>query len=113
MFEIIQVGKTYQGVIDTSAAYKGSICYKKGFNTAGQVLLDLATNSVTAAVAMYPIDKKIFREDLSDNDNIINKFAKGDRCIYYAGGIYRTNMVKYSRVSILLVRCCSILLQIR
>ena len=92
MFEVLDKQNAFVGVVNTSAAYRGSICYKQGVNSSGQVLLNLATNSVTGAMAQYPIDKITMRDDLADSAAAINAFAKNERCIFYEGGIFRTNL---------------------
>lgn len=97
MFEILIKKDAYVGVINTSyAVTRGTICYKQGINTSGQILLNVPTSSVHAALAMYPVDKITMRDDLGDTSTAINQFSKGERCIYYEGGTFRTDVFVYS-----------------
>lgn len=95
MFEVLHKEDAYVGVVNTSYASvrRGTICYKQGINSSGEVLLNVPTNSVLACGACYPIDKITMRDDLSDTVAAIDYFKKGERCIYYEGGIFRTDLV--------------------
>lgn len=98
MFEVLDYVKKWTGVVNTSGAVRGSICYKSGISSDGYVTLDLAKSSVQASISMYPVDKVIMRDDLGDTADANNKFAKSERCIWYEGGTFRTDLTVYSGI---------------
>jgi hypothetical protein len=94
MFEVLRQEAVYDGIVNTSAAKRGSICYKSGVDANGITMLDIAKSSATSAIAMYPVNKIPYRDDLADDTASINKFVKGERCIYYEGGVFASDQFR-------------------
>jgi len=91
MLEVFIPGVRYSGIIDTSAAHRGSFCYISGFDSDGNITLNVAVTAAQAAASFYPINKYYFEEDLNDTSDSVDKPAKGDTVIYYDAGEYGTD----------------------
>lgn len=101
MLEVLRADIRHgEAKIDTSAAYRGSFCYIKGFDNDGYTLLDLPTTSVAARRSVYPVNKYYFAEDYNDTSDAVDKLTKGSTVVYYDGGEFITDLFMASSFGI-------------
>ena len=95
MLEVVMPGIRHgRGVINSSSAYRGNLCYIAGVNADGYQLLQLPYSSAQATKALYPVNKYYFGDDYNDTSDSVDKLTKGDLIVYYEGGEYITDKTK-------------------
>lgn len=92
MFEVVSPGlRIGEAKINSSSAYRGSMCFIAGVDASGYQLLQLPYTSAQSSKSFYPINKLRFEEDLSDSATAVDKLTKGDLVDYYIHGEYITD----------------------
>lgn len=92
MLEVVMPGIRYgQGKINSSTAYRGTLCFIAGVDADGYQLLQVPYTTAQSAKSFYPINKLRMQEDLSDTAPAVELLAKGDTIVYYGGGEYITD----------------------
>lgn len=101
MLEVVIPGVRFgEGVISSSTAYCGCMCFIAGVNSSGQQTLRVPNTTAEAAMSIYPINKYYFAEDYNDTSDAVDKFTAGDTCIYYSGGEYITDKFNQSSIGL-------------
>lgn len=92
MLEVVIPGIRYgEGVIASSTAYCGCMCFIAGVNSDGKQVLRVPNTTAESVLSVYPVNKHYFSEDYNDTSDAVDKFTANENCVYYGGGEYITN----------------------